>query len=69
MKRIVFLAAAALILQACGGESPSNQTAASNYLDYSGRDDVLSGGVKMIPVDTPKGTFRVWTKRMAITRP
>ena len=64
MKRIVLLAAAALILQACGGESPSNQTAASNYVDYSGRDDVLSGGVKMIPVDTPKGTFRVWTKRI-----
>ncbi len=35
-----------------------------NYLDYSGRDDVLSGGVKLIPVETPKGTFRVWTKRV-----
>jgi proline iminopeptidase len=34
------------------------------YLDYSGRDDVLSGGVKMIPIDTPKGTFKVWTKRI-----
>jgi proline iminopeptidase len=34
------------------------------YLDYSGRDDVLSGGVKLIPVTTPKGTFRVWTKRI-----
>ncbi len=34
------------------------------YLDYSGRDDVLSGGVKLIPMDTPKGTFRVWTKRV-----
>jgi len=36
----------------------------SNYLDYTGRDDVLSGGVKMIPVKTPKGTFHVWTKRV-----
>jgi proline iminopeptidase len=34
------------------------------YLDYSGRDDLLSGGVKMIPIETPKGTFRVWTKRI-----
>ena len=34
------------------------------YLDYSGRDDVLSGGVKMIPIETPKGIFRVWTKRI-----
>jgi proline iminopeptidase len=31
------------------------------YLDYSGRDDVLSGGVKMIPIRTPKGDFKVWT--------
>ena len=38
--------------------------AAYTYLDYSGRDDRLSGGVKMIPIDTPKGTFRVWTKRV-----
>ena len=35
-----------------------------SYLDYTGRDDILSGGVRMIPVDTPKGTFRVWTKRV-----
>ncbi len=34
------------------------------YLDYSNRDDVLSGGVKLIPVDTAKGTFNVWTKRI-----
>jgi proline iminopeptidase len=34
------------------------------YLDYSGRDDVFSGGVKLITVDTPKGPFRVWTKRI-----
>src|SRR5207248_6505739 len=34
------------------------------YFDNSGRDDVLSGGVKMIPVQTPKGTFHVWTKRV-----
>jgi len=37
---------------------------AGNYLDYSGRDDVLTGGVKMITIQTPKGPFRVWTKRI-----
>ena len=36
---------------------------ASSYLDYSGRDDVLGGGARKIPVTTPKGTFSVWTKR------
>ncbi|MEJ2077837.1 MAG: proline iminopeptidase-family hydrolase [Acidobacteriota bacterium] len=35
-----------------------------SYLDNSGYDDVLSGGVKMIPIETPAGTFRVWTKRI-----
>jgi proline iminopeptidase len=34
------------------------------YFDTTGRDDVLSGGVKMIPIETPKGTFHVWTKRI-----
>ncbi len=38
--------------------------AIASYLDYSGRDDVLSGGVKLIPVNTPKGDFHVWTKRI-----
>jgi len=35
----------------------------AGYLDYSGRDDVLGGGARRIPVDTPKGTFHVWVKR------
>lgn len=34
------------------------------YLDYSGRDDALSGGVRKIPVATPKGRFAVWVKRV-----
>ena len=36
----------------------------ASYFDNTGRDDVLSGGVRMIPVETPKGTFKVWTKRI-----
>ena len=33
------------------------------YFDNSGRDDVEWGGIKMIPITTPKGEFKVWTKR------
>ena len=40
-----------------------SQTSA-DYLDSSGRADRLSGGVRLIPIETPKGTFRVWTKRV-----
>ena len=35
-----------------------------SYFDYSGRDDLLSGGVRLIPIDTPNGTFKVWTRRV-----
>jgi proline iminopeptidase len=38
--------------------------ATDRYLDYSGRADRLSGGVRRVPVDTPKGQFTVWTKRV-----
>ena len=34
------------------------------YLDSTGRDDVLSGGVKRIRIDTAIGPFAVWTKRV-----
>jgi proline iminopeptidase len=33
------------------------------YLDSSEKPDRLSGGIRMIPVSTPKGTFKVWTRR------
>ncbi len=42
--------------------SESSSTVA--YLDNTGRDDILSGGVRMIPITTPRGVFRVWTKRV-----
>jgi proline iminopeptidase len=36
----------------------------TSYFDNTGRKDVWTGGVRMIPVKTPKGTFNVWTKRV-----
>jgi proline iminopeptidase len=39
-----------------------------NYHDNAGRDDVLSGGVRMIPIETPSGPFKVWTKRTGNNR-
>ncbi|MBC3766219.1 proline iminopeptidase-family hydrolase [Neptunicella marina] len=51
------------LLTACCGES-IQQTANTDYFDNSARDDVLSGGVKLITIDTPKGQFKVWTKRV-----
>ena len=34
------------------------------YLDSSDRPDRIAGGARMIPVTTPVGDFRVWTKRV-----
>ncbi|MEM8599145.1 MAG: proline iminopeptidase-family hydrolase [Bacteroidota bacterium] len=36
----------------------------ATYFDRTGRPDVLTGGVRLLPVTTPHGTFRVWTKRV-----
>ena len=44
-------------------ENPENQTQ-KNYLDFSSRDDKWTAGIKMIPIKTTKGTFKVWTKRI-----
>ncbi len=37
---------------------------ATSYFDSSLHNDKLSGGVRMIPIQTPIGRFHVWTKRV-----
>ena len=41
-------------------------TSTSSYFDTFGWDPatVVSGGSRMVPVETPRGTARVWTKRV-----
>ena len=38
--------------------------AITTYLDYGDRPDLVSGGVRMLPISTPTSSFRVWTKRI-----
>jgi proline iminopeptidase len=72
MKKTIIGLAAILLMNSCKPSQPPVSTAtaspetasASSYFDNTGRTDVLAGGVRMIPVQTPKGTFRVWTKRI-----
>ena len=64
MKRIAFAILAALFLAGCAVPPSTTDSIPASYFDYSGRDDVLSGGVKMIPIETSKGTFNVWTRRV-----
>ena len=51
------------LLFSCAALGADNVVPGS-YFDSSGRGDVLSGGVKLITIQTPKGPFRVWTKRV-----
>ena len=64
MKRLLLLAVCLICLPACGGYRVTPATPALSYLDYTGRSDELSGGARMIPIQTPKGEFKVWTKRV-----
>ena len=65
MRRSILLAASTLLLiAACTDRSEPPATTAAEYFDHAGRDDVLAGGVRLIPISTPRGEFRVWTKRV-----
>ena len=66
MKRTIILSAIVgmLALGACGKAAAPQDSAAETYFDNTGREDVLSGGVRMIPITTPYGDFKVWTKRI-----
>lgn len=43
---------------------PTHRPSAERYLDYTGKEDLISGGVRRIPIETPRGSFSVWTKRI-----
>ena len=70
MKKTLFtFAIVACFLNSCKNNSSEPKTtteemSSSKYFDYSNSDDQKTGGIKMIPITTPKGTFNVWTKRM-----
>lgn len=60
MKSILSASTVLLLLCAIQSNLSASQT---SYFDNHGRTDLLSGGVRMIPIHTSKGTFKVWTKR------
>ncbi len=60
MKRFALLA----LLLLCGIAQAADPVKPAPYFDNTGRQDVLSGGARMIPIHTPVGDFKVWTKRV-----
>ncbi|PRY10167.1 proline iminopeptidase [Pontibacter ummariensis] len=58
-----------VIFQGCSAPADSvtaehNSPDLVGYLDSSSKEDQLSGGARMIPISTPKGEYKVWTKRV-----
>ena len=64
MRLFIVLVLSPIFLIDCTAAPAQTRSVPSAYLDSSGSDDVLSGGVRVIPIQTSKGTFHVWTKRV-----
>jgi proline iminopeptidase len=62
MHKLLLAMMVAVLLQGCCTDPVGGS--GSTYHDNSERPDVVGGGVRLIPVETPAGTFRVWTKRV-----
>ena len=68
MRKFLVLLILSIVAIGCkqAPDTTSSQSAEgeSQYLSFEERDDQFTGGIKMIPITTPKGTFKVWTKRV-----
>ena len=60
MRFILFISAICVTIS-CNQKTPSNLISVAEYFNY--HDSIESAGVKMIPIKTPVGEFKVWTKR------
>ncbi|HBN6703011.1 TPA: proline-specific peptidase family protein [Elizabethkingia anophelis] len=61
MRIFILLLIAATIVSCKQKESTTAGVSTAEYFNY--KDSVEAGGVKMIPITTPVGNFKVWTKR------
>ena len=61
MRIALLLLASTFMLPGCSNEPSSGIV---DSVDNAVHEDAPGDGVKMIPIDTPKGTFQVWTKRV-----
>lgn len=59
MRLLIFILA--ICLASCNQRSAPSERSISDYFNYG--DSVEAAGVKIIPVKTPVGEFKVWTKR------
>lgn len=60
--RLLLYCTLAILLAACSDRSPKTAPSVADYFNYSDTG-VRTAGIRMIPIQTPAGNFRVWTKR------
>jgi proline iminopeptidase len=60
MKYLLLFFACGLFI-ACNNQNATIATSASNQSLYN---EVQTGGIKVFPIETPKGKFNIWTKRI-----
>ena len=59
--RFLFLISIICLTVSCKQNTKSGSASATEYFNYG--DSIESAGVKMVPIKTPVGEFKVWTKR------
>ncbi|MCE2613389.1 proline iminopeptidase-family hydrolase [Flavobacteriaceae bacterium D16] len=65
MNRLTIWFMAFAFLISCKPQAEKQQENTSqDYWSFENRDDQFTGGIKMIPIKTEKGEFKVWTKRV-----
>jgi len=60
MRSLLFILAICLCIS-CKQKTENTSSSVADYFSYG--DSIESGGVRMIPITTPVGDFKVWTKR------
>jgi proline iminopeptidase len=59
--RLTSLFVITILLLSCNQNKPKENISITTYFNYG--DSIESAGVKLIPIQTPVGNFKVWTKR------
>ncbi len=65
MRNCIVIILASILFFSCAqktGDKSGSDTTVASYFNY-GDSGVQSAGVKLIPINTPVGNFKVWTKR------
>lgn len=61
---LLFFFAVVLLIQCQSSDASVNSAPDCSYNEFEEASDAYTGGIRMVPIKTEKGTFNVWTKRV-----